>query len=78
MTDAVARLTVGPANALGIPRGTLAEGAPADVTVIDPELVWTVEPAKLQSKSKNTPFAGWQMKGAAVYTVVAGKIVWKR
>lgn len=78
LSDAVARLTVGPASALGIPRGTLAEGAPADVTVIDPSLAWTVEPAKLQSKSKNTPFAGWQMKGAAVYTIVGGKVVWKR
>ncbi len=78
LSDAVARLTVGPASALGIPRGTLAEGVPADVTVIDPNLAWTVEPAKLQSKSKNTPFTGWQMKGAAVYTIVGGKVVWKR
>jgi dihydroorotase len=78
LSDAVARLTAGPAAALGMPRGTLAEGMPADVTVIDPNLVWTVEPAKLQSKSKNTPFAGWQMKGAAVYTIVGGKVVWKR
>ncbi len=66
LADAVARLTIGPARALGIPRGTLETGVPADVTVIDPKLAWTVEPAKLQSKSKNTPFAGWQMKGAAV------------
>jgi dihydroorotase len=78
LADAVARLTIGPARALGIPRGTLEPGAPADVTVIDPDLAWTVEPAKLQSKSKNTPFGGWQMKGAAVYTVVGGKLVWKR
>ncbi len=78
LADAVARLTSGPARALGIPRGTLAEGAPADVTVVDTDLSWTVEPSKLQSKSKNTPFAGWQMKGAAIYTIVDGKIVWKR
>lgn len=78
LSDAVARLTIGPARALGIPRGTLEEGAPADVTVIDPALEWTVEPAKLQSKSKNTPFKGWKMKGAAVCTIVGGKVAWKR
>ncbi|MBE0597131.1 MAG: dihydroorotase [Desulfuromonadales bacterium] len=78
LADAIARLTVGPARALGIPRGTLEAGAPADVTVIDPELAWTVEPQKLQSKSKNTPFAGWPMKGAAVVTIVGGKVVWKK
>ena len=76
--DAVARLTLGPARALGIPRGTLEEGADADVTIIDPDLEWTVEPQKLQSKSKNTPFGGWKMKGAAVHTIVGGKVVWKR
>lgn len=78
LADAIARLTVGPARALGIPRGTLEAGAPADVTVIDPDLGWTVDTQKLQSKSKNTPFAGWQMKGAAVVTIVGGKVVWKR
>lgn len=78
LSDAIARLTAGPAKALGIPRGTLEEGAPADVTVIDPDLEWTVEPAKLQSRSKNTPFGGWKMKGAALCTIVGGKVAWKR
>ncbi len=78
LSRAVSLLTAGPARALGIPRGTLEAGAAGDVTVIDPELKWTVEPPKLLSKSKNTPFGGWEMKGAAVATIVGGKVVWKR
>jgi len=78
LPDAIARLTSGPARALGIPRGTLAVGAPADVTVIDTELEWTVEAAKLASKSKNTPFGGWTMKGAATHTIVGGKVTFRR
>jgi dihydroorotase len=58
--------------------GQLQEGGVADVTVIDPNLVWTVEAQSLMSKSKNTPFDGWEMKGAAVCTIVAGKIVYRR
>jgi dihydroorotase len=58
--------------------GQLQEGGDADVTVIDPGLEWTVDAQKLVSKSKNTPFDGWQMKGAAVCTIVAGKIVFSR
>ncbi len=78
LNDLVARFTVGPARAIDIPRGTLKDGVPADVTVINPNLEWTVEPQKLQSKSKNTPFGGWKMKGAAIYTIVGGKVVWRR
>ena len=72
----VARLTTGPAAVLGIPRGTLEIGVPADVTIIDPEQKWTVEAGKLLSKSKNTPFDGWKMKGAATHTILGGKLVW--
>ena len=75
---AVALLTSGPAGVLGLPGGQLAEGSAADVTVIDPDFQWTVEAQKLVSKSKNTPFDGWKMKGAALYTIVAGKIAFKR
>ncbi len=76
--DMLAKLTSAPARALGIPRGTLAAGAAADVSIIDTELTWTVEAAKLNSKSKNTPFGGWEMKGAAVCTIVGGKVVYQR
>lgn len=78
LNEAIARLTVGPARALGIPRGTLEVGVPADVTIIDPEAKWTLEAAALHSKSKNTPFNGWKMKGAATHTIVEGCIVWQR
>ncbi len=78
LPQAIRLLTCGPAQALGIPRGTLAEGVAADVTIIDPELSWTLEAEQLASKSKNTPFDGWIMKGAATYTLVAGKVVYQR
>ncbi len=63
LADLVDRLTVGPAKALGLPYGTLAPGAPADVTVFDPEAETTIDPEKFKSKSRNTPFAGWKCKG---------------
>ncbi len=78
LAQAIRLLTCGPAQALGIPRGTLAQGAVADVAIIDPELTWTFEAEKLASKSKNTPFDGWIMKGAATHTLVAGKVVYQR
>jgi dihydroorotase len=78
LNDMVAKMTSVPARVLGIPRGTLATGAAADVTIIDTELSWTVEADKLKSKSKNTPFDGWEMQGAAVYTIVGGKVVYQR
>lgn len=78
LPQAIRLLTCGPAQALGIPRGTLAAGVAADVTIIDPELSWTLEAEKLASKSKNTPFDGWIMKGAATHTLVAGKVVYQR
>jgi dihydroorotase len=78
LPKAVALLTSGPADVLGLPVGQLQEGGDADVTVIDPSLEWTVDAQELVSKSKNTPFDGWQMKGAAVCTIVAGKIAYKR
>lgn len=78
LSEAIARLTVGPTRALCIPRGTLEVGAVADVTVIDPELKWTVDAQKFASRSRNTPFGGWQMKGAATHTILGGKIVHQR
>jgi dihydroorotase len=78
LPQAIRLLTCGPAQALGIPRGTLAAGVAADVTIIDPELSWTLEADKLASKSKNTPFDGWIMQGAATHTLVAGKVVYQR
>ncbi len=78
LSKAIELLTSGPANALGLPVGQLEEGGVADVTVIDPNLDWTVDAQQLVSKSKNTPFDGWQMKGAAVCTIVNGKVAFSR
>jgi dihydroorotase len=78
LPKAIALLSSGPAGVLDLPVGQLVAGGVADVTIIDPDLAWTVDAQKLVSKSKNTPFDGWQMKGAAVCTMVAGKIVYKR
>jgi len=69
-------LTVGPARVLGIPRGTLSEGAVGDVTVIDPAAVWRYFAREGRSKSRNTPFDEWRMKGRATCTIVAGRVVW--
>ena len=73
----IAMFTANPARLLSLDRGTLATGAPADVTLIDPNLEWTFDKEKSQSLSRNTPFHGVQLKGRAVRTIVAGKTVWK-
>ncbi|AJE03613.1 dihydroorotase [Geobacter pickeringii] len=74
----VEKMACNPAKILGIDRGTLKAGAVADITVIDPKATWTVEADRLASKSKNSPFLGWEMKGAAAYTIVSGKVVYSR
>lgn len=74
----ISLMTNGPAEAIGLPVGHLVEGGAADVTIIDPGHEWTVDAQELVSKSKNTPFDGWKMKGAAVCTIVGGKIAYKR
>ena len=57
-------------------QGTLSPGAQADITVIDPDRAWTVEPAKFLSLSRNTPFRGMSLKGRAAFTIVAGEVVY--
>lgn len=78
LSDAIARLTIGPARALSLPGGTLEVGRPADVTIIDPEAKWTCDPEAGQSRSRNTPFGGWKLKGQAVCTIVDGRITHRR
>ncbi len=74
----VETMSCNPSKILDLNRGTLKAGAVADITVIDPACEWTVEKEKLASKSKNSPFLGWKVKGAATVTVLAGKIVYSR
>ena len=71
----VQRLSPAPARLLNLPGGSLAAGAPADITVLDLERPWTVEPARFRSRARNTPFAGATGTGAPVMTIVGGKVV---
>jgi dihydroorotase len=73
----VERMSCQPARAFHLPGGTLAPGAVGDVTVFDPEATWTVDPARFRSKSHNTPFGGWELKGVVRYTVVGGATVFE-
>ena len=70
--EVLRKLTCNPAQLLGIPKGTLRAGADADVTIIDPDLAWTIDPAQFRSKSRNTPFGGWKVRGRA-HTVIVGR-----
>ncbi|MBI3808840.1 MAG: amidohydrolase family protein, partial [Nitrospirae bacterium] len=71
----VSALTIQPARAFGLAKGTLAVGADADVTIVDPEAQWVVDPEQFKSKGRNTPFAGWKLKGRVVSTLVGGRVV---
>ena len=70
----IEKLTTNPAKVLGIDRGTLKVGAMADVTVIDPTVEWVIDPTKFRSKSRNTPFAGRQVRGRAQMVFVGGVV----
>jgi dihydroorotase len=69
--------TVEPARLLKLDAGTLSSGSLADVTLINPDLKWTVNVDQFRSVSRNSPFDGWKFKGRAVRTIVAGETVWK-
>ena len=73
LSEAISKLSANPAAALKIDKGTLDIGADADITIIDPEVQWTVDSSQFKSKSRNTPFNGWQLKGKAVQTIVGGR-----
>jgi dihydroorotase len=73
----ISRLSRDPARLLGLPGGSLAPGAAADLTLIDPGAAWTVDPATFASKSRNTPFGGWSVTGRPWKTIVGGDIVWE-
>ena len=68
-------LTIGPARAFSLTGGSLAIGSPGDITVFDPVKEWTVDPRRFSSRSRNTPFAGWRLRGAVAATFVAGRQV---
>jgi dihydroorotase len=74
--DMIAKFTINPARLLNLNKGTLSVGADADVTVFDPDQEWIFNREDSASKSKNSPFSGWKLKGNAVATIVGGKIIW--
>jgi dihydroorotase len=69
-------LAVNPARILRVKGGSLAEGEPADITLLAPDLAVTVSTAAMRSRSKNTPFDGWQLKGATAATIVGGRLAY--
>jgi dihydroorotase len=76
MARLVELLSVNPARILRLPGGSLTEGAPADMTILAPELQVTVSAARMQSKSRNTPFDGWSLRGGVAATIVGGRTVY--
>ena len=71
----IEKLTVAPARYLGIDQGTLNPGAPADLTILDPDADWVVDAGRFASKGKNSPLDGVTLKGKVVATLVGGKVV---
>ena len=77
LESAVDKLSAAPAKVFGLAKGTLAVGADADVAIVDQLEQWEVDPAKFFSKSRNTPFAGWKVKGRVRTTIVGGRVVFE-
>jgi dihydroorotase len=74
LVEAIRKLSVNPAALLKIGKGTLSAGVDADITIIDPAEEWVVDSSLFKSRSKNTPFHGWKLKGRAVQTIVGGRL----
>jgi len=72
----VEMMSTRPAQIARLPAGTLAEGAVADVTIIDPSINWTIDVEQFKGKSRNCPFQGWNVRGRAIHTIVGGEIKW--
>ncbi len=77
LPQVIEKFTTGPAGLLGLAKGTLTIGADGDVTIFDPERRWTFEKAQTASKSFNSPFYEWPLRGKAVCTIVRGQTVWR-
>lgn len=77
LRSALARVTSGPADILGLPFGRLGIGAPADVCVFDPERRWTLHREQMRSQGHNTPFDGWDFPGTITHTVFNGRVVYR-
>jgi dihydroorotase len=78
MTEAVRKLSMNPARLLGVDGGSLEAGAAADLTIVNPDVSYTLSPEDFHSKSRNSPFIGRPLKGWAELTMVGGRIAWRR
>ena len=74
----IEKMACAPARLFKLPGGTLRRGAIADVTVFDADIAWTVDPARFRSKGRNTPYAGQELRGRVEYTLVDGRVVYRR
>jgi dihydroorotase len=70
--------SINPARILKLKNGTLARGAPADITILDPESHCEVRSSEFLSRSRNTPYEGWKLRGGPAATIVRGEVVWRR
>ena len=78
LSELIAKLSANPAKLFGLDRkGQLKVGADADIAIVDLKKEWVVDAKELKSKSRNTPFDGWKMKGRVVKTIVSGKVVYE-
>jgi dihydroorotase len=77
LTQALEKLSFNPARILRVEGGTVAVGKPADITILNPSLEYTVDANEFKSLGRNTPFHGWRLKGRPVMTIVNGNIRWK-
>ena len=73
----IKRMSTTPADILRLPRGRMSLGAQADLVLFDPDEEWTVDPEQFASKARNTPFAGWKVKGRVKYTIVKGQVIYQ-
>ena len=71
------KMSYNPAKILGLDKGTVEAGSPADLTIFDPECEWVIDPAEFLSKGKNTPFGGKKVTGKVMATIVAGEIAYQ-
>ena len=76
LRQAIVKLTQKPAEIFNLDRGTLTPGKAADLVVFNPDQEYVIDKSKFKSKSKNTPFDGWKVKGKVIYTMVSGKIIY--
>jgi dihydroorotase len=78
LAQLIRRMSTEPARIFHLPAGTLRKGSPADVVVFDPAEPWVVDPQGFLSKSRNTPFSGWELRGRVERTIVGGVTVFSR